>query len=67
MKLKLPAFVRERFYRPRGREVFPPLPPRKQDAACCIAKALPDGRLPIGWCGKSCIRRPAVWRKTHAH
>lgn len=31
---------------------------RKEDAACCIARALPDGRLPIGYCSPQCVRRP---------
>lgn len=30
---------------------------RKEDAACCVARRLPDGRLPIGYCGPDCIRR----------
>lgn len=44
------------------REVFAPLPPRKEAAPCCQAHALPDGRPIIGYCGPNCIRRPEVWR-----
>lgn len=32
-------------------------PPRKEHAACCLAKRLPDGRPVIGLCGPDCIRR----------
>lgn len=31
---------------------------RKEDAPCCVARALPDGRLPIGFCSDACVRRP---------
>jgi hypothetical protein len=46
------------------RENWPPTPPKvltpptKEEAACCRAAALPDGRLPIGFCSPGCLRRP---------
>jgi len=30
----------------------------KDDVECCKAKALPDGRPVIGFCGPDCERRP---------
>lgn len=38
---------------------LPVLPPSKDDAPCCLARALPDGRPPIGFCSPECVRRPA--------
>lgn len=35
------------------------VPPRKEDAPCCVAKRDVLGRLPIGYCGPDCVRRPA--------
>ena len=29
----------------------------KEPAPCCVARALPDGRPVIGFCGPDCIRR----------
>lgn len=34
-----------------------PVLPTKEQAACCVARALPDGRLPIGLCSPECVRR----------
>lgn len=31
----------------------------KDTAPCCAARALPDGRLSIGFCSPNCLRRPA--------
>lgn len=31
---------------------------RKEDAPCCRARALPDGRPVIGFCSPTCVRRP---------
>lgn len=31
---------------------------RKEQALCCIAKRDRHGRLPIGFCGPTCSRRP---------
>lgn len=48
---------------PRGRRVrpAPPAAPRltKEQAECCQAARLPDGRPPIGFCGPDCVRRRA--------
>ncbi len=33
--------------------------PRKEMAACCLARRLPDGRPVIGFCSPECERRPA--------
>lgn len=33
-----------------------PSPIRKEDAPCCVAQRDADGRLPIGFCGPSCVR-----------
>lgn len=33
-------------------------PPRKHEAACCVSKMDDLGRLPIGYCGPDCERRP---------
>lgn len=41
----------------------PEPPPRKNNAECCRAKIDSDGRLPIGFCGPNCLRRPEVWRR----
>jgi hypothetical protein len=30
----------------------------KETAPCCVSRALPDGRLPLGWCSPGCLRRP---------
>lgn len=38
------------------------VPPRKEDAPCCTSRRDKLGRLPIGFCSPSCIRRPAVWQ-----
>lgn len=32
----------------------------KEAAPCCLARALPDGRPVIGYCGPDCVRRPAA-------
>lgn len=37
---------------------LPDLPPRKEDAACCVARRDDVGRLPIGFCSPDCVRRP---------
>ncbi len=42
-------------------EDAPTWPPRKEDAGCCAALRDAEGRLRPGYCGPSCIRRPAVW------
>jgi hypothetical protein len=33
---------------------------RKEEAPCCRARALPDGRPVIGWCSEVCVRRPRL-------
>lgn len=39
-------------------------PPRKENALCCIQwKEAHDGKLPIGFCGPACHRRPKVWAR----
>lgn len=46
---------------PRPRVVVPVEGPdrmRKEDAPCCRAKRDYLGRLPIGYCGPRCQRRP---------
>jgi hypothetical protein len=45
----------------RRAEVASAIPPRKEDAACCEAKRLPDGRPVLGFCSPECIRRPGNW------
>lgn len=35
-----------------------PVMTHKEDAACCISRRDDQGRLPIGFCGPDCIRRP---------
>lgn len=37
---------------------LPDLPSRKEDAPCCVARRDDLGRLPIGFCSPSCVRRP---------
>lgn len=37
------------------------LPPRKEDAPCCMSKVDAIGRPPLGFCSPECIRRPKVW------
>ncbi|HVM53776.1 MAG TPA: hypothetical protein VM262_11310 [Acidimicrobiales bacterium] len=32
----------------------------KEEAPCCRARALPDGRPVIGFCSPECVRRPGV-------
>ena len=39
--------------------VVVPWPPSKEEASCCQAHALPDGRPVIGYCGPDCERRPS--------
>lgn len=36
----------------------PPIRKDKDEAECCKAHALPDGRPVIGYCGPDCERRP---------
>lgn len=36
-------------------------PPRKEHAACCETKRLPDGRPVLGFCSPECMRRPGNW------
>lgn len=36
---------------------------RKEAAPCCVAQRDEHGRLPIGFCGPDCIRRPS--RQAH--
>lgn len=42
------------------------IPPRKEDAECCEAKRLPDGRPVLGFCSPECIRRPDNWKRISA-
>lgn len=46
-----------RFRRAEDRDL--PQWPRKEQAKCCLAKRLPDGRPVIGFCSPECERRPA--------
>lgn len=46
---------------PRAHRVAAKVPPRKEQAACCVAERDKLGRLPIGYCGPDCLRRPDVW------
>lgn len=39
----------------------PPWPPRKEQAACCMALVDDLGRPPLGFCSPECIRRPGNW------
>lgn len=52
--------------RPRQQRTFrPELPPRKEHAPCCTALRDQLGRLPIGFCGPRCQRRPDwPWKLT---
>lgn len=44
----------------------PPRPLSKDDAPCCVARRLPDGRPVIGYCSPECIRRPEVIHRKSA-
>lgn len=35
------------------------LPPPARKAECCLAQRDAQGRLPIGYCGPDCERRPS--------
>ena len=59
----MPSFRRRPGPLSRGREIIEPPPPRKEDAECCQAKTLEDGRPVIGYCGPDCIRRPEIWER----
>lgn len=37
------------------------LPPTKENAPCCVSRRDSEGRLPIGFCGPNCLRRPRRW------
>jgi hypothetical protein len=39
------------------------IPPRKENAWCCVAAVDDLGRYRIGFCGVYCIRRPQVWAR----
>lgn len=39
------------------------IPPRKEQASCCRATLDDLGRYCIGFCSRSCIRRPQVWAR----
>lgn len=40
-------------------EITPIVVPRKEEAACCVARADEYGRLPVGFCSPGCLRRRA--------
>lgn len=56
--------LRHRAHRPRRKDraligtVTPPVIVRKEDAPCCAAQRDELGRLPIGYCSTTCVRRP---------
>ncbi len=35
-------------------------PPRKEEAACCLAHLDRHGRFPLGFCSDDCERRPEI-------
>lgn len=55
-KGKVGGFVRW-LRRPRSVAI----PPRKEEAPCCMARRDSLGRPPLGFCSPQCLRRPSVW------
>ncbi len=41
-----------------GAEYPVQIPPTKESAPCCVAHRDALGRLPLGYCGPDCVRRP---------
>jgi hypothetical protein len=39
------------------------IPPRKENAPCCVATRDDLGRYCVGFCGPTCVRRPQVWAR----
>ncbi len=56
---RLAAVVADASTRPQPRPGMVRPAVSKDDAPCCLARRLPDGRPVIGFCSPECVRRPA--------